>query len=105
MARKRRRSQRFNIPIKKIWHQTVSLLREECPRTGIGTLTGLFGYSRQSFYNGLKDNEFAENAIEPLIVEKAKDYRKDNPGLGCAEALPHHAWYCRERRDHHLPRL
>ena len=38
---------------KKIWHQTVSLLREECPRTEIGTLTGLFGYSRQSFYCGL----------------------------------------------------
>ena len=47
--------------------------------------TGLFGYSRQSFYNGVKDNEFAENAIEPLIVEKTKDYRKDTPGLGCAK--------------------
>jgi len=61
------------------------LLRDECPKTGIGTLAGLFGYSRQSFYNGVKENEFAENAIEPLIVEKAKDYRKDNPGLGCAK--------------------
>lgn len=61
------------------------MLRQECPKTGIGTLTGLFGYSRQSFYNGVKENEFAENAIEPLIVEKAKDYRKDNPGLGCAK--------------------
>lgn len=61
------------------------MLREECPKVGLGTLTGLFGYSRQSFYNGVKDNDFAENAIEPLIVEKAKDYRKDNPGLGCAK--------------------
>ena len=61
------------------------MLRQECPKTAIGTLTGLFGYSRQSFYNGVKENEFAENAIEPLIVEKAKDYRKDNPGLGCAK--------------------
>ena len=61
------------------------MLRQECPKAGIGTLTGLFGYSRQSFYNGVKENEFAENAIEPLIVEKAKDYRKDNPGLGCAK--------------------
>lgn len=51
----------------------------------MGTLSGLFGYSRQSYYNGVKDNDFAENAIEPLIVEKAKDYRKDNPGLGCAK--------------------
>ena len=29
--------------------------------------------------------DFAEDAIEPLIVEKAKDYRKDNPGLGCVK--------------------
>lgn len=61
------------------------MLREECPKTGLGTLTGLFGYSRQSFYNGVKEDEFAENALEPLIVEKARDYRKDNPGLGCAK--------------------
>lgn len=51
----------------------------------MGTLTGLFGYSRQSYYNGVKDNDFVVNAIEPLIIEKAKDYRKDNPGLGCAK--------------------
>ena len=49
------------------------------------TLCGLFGYSRQSFYNHKDDNEFAENAIEPLIVEKVQDYRGDNPGLGCAK--------------------
>ena len=61
------------------------MLRQECPNAGIGTLTGLFGYRRQSFYNRVEENEFAENAIEPLIVEKAKDYRKDNPGLGCAK--------------------
>lgn len=26
-----------------------------------------------------------ENALEPMIVEKARDYRTDNPGLGCAK--------------------
>lgn len=41
-------------------------------------------YSRQSYYKR-DDNEFAEDAIEPLIVEKARSYRKDNPGLGCAK--------------------
>ena len=51
----------------------------------MGSLTGLFGYSRQSYYNGVKDDEFAENAIEPLIVEKAKEYRAKNPGLGCTK--------------------
>ena len=63
----------------------MSLLREESPATALKTLCGLFGYSRQSYYNREGDNEFAENAIEPLIVEKASDYRKDNPGLGCAK--------------------
>ena len=27
----------------------------------------------------------AEDAIEPLIVEKAQSYRKENPGLGCSK--------------------
>jgi len=30
-------------------------------------------------------NDFAEDAIEPLIVEKAQDYCRNNPGLGCAK--------------------
>lgn len=51
----------------------------------MGSLTGLFGYSRQSYYNRNDNEDFAENAIEPLIIEKAQDYRKDNPGLGCAK--------------------
>ena len=63
----------------------MSLLRKESPAPALKTLCELFGYSRQSFYNKVEDNEFAENAIEPLIVEKAKDYRQDNPGLGCAK--------------------
>jgi len=38
----------FNIPIrKKSWHQTVSQLREREPGAGLGTLCGLFGYSRR----------------------------------------------------------
>ncbi len=54
----------------------------------MGTLTGLFGYSRQSYYLPHKDNDFSENALEPLIVEKAREYRKSNPGLVCAKLGP-----------------
>jgi hypothetical protein len=57
----------------------------ECPKSSLGTLTGLFGYSRQSFYSHKDGNNFAENALEPLIVEKATEYRIDNPGLGCTK--------------------
>lgn len=28
---------------------------------------------------------FAENAIEPLIIEKAREYRQGNPSLGCVK--------------------
>ena len=62
----------------------MSLLREECKAFGLSTLCGLFGYSRQSYYKR-DDNDFADDAIEPLIVEKTRDYRKDNPGLGCSK--------------------
>ncbi len=51
----------------------------------MGTLSGLFGYSRQSFYNHKSDDDFTENALEPIIVEKATEYRRENPGLGCAK--------------------
>ena len=41
--------QPFNIPVrKKIW-QTVSLLREDGSGAALGTLCGLFGYSRQAY--------------------------------------------------------
>lgn len=52
----------------------------------MNTLCRLFGYSRQSFYNRENpDNDFVDNALETMIVEKAREYRKDNPGLGCAK--------------------
>ncbi len=57
------------------------MLRES-DSAGLSTLCGLFGYSRQSYYKRGGNQEFAENAIEPLIVEKVKDYRENNPGLG-----------------------
>ena len=61
------------------------MLRKECSGAGLGTLCGLFGYSRQA-YNKRSDTEgFAEDAIEPIIMEKAREYRKSNPGLGAAK--------------------
>lgn len=69
---------------KKIWHQTVELLRRKYLWISIGLLCGLFGYSRQSYYRW-DNTDFADNAIEPLIVEEVQKYRKDNPGLGCAK--------------------
>ena len=49
------------------------------------SLCGLFGYSRQSYYSHRETNAFAEDAIEPLLIEKTREYRASNPGLGCAK--------------------
>lgn len=51
----------------------------------MGILAGLFGYSRQSYYKQPGDKAFVAEAIEELIVEKARDLRAPNPGLGCAK--------------------
>lgn len=41
--------------------------------------------TKQSYYNRNDNDNFVENVIESLIVEKVRDYRKYNPGLGCAK--------------------
>lgn len=62
--------QTFNIPIRKNLAPNSKSAREECKGFALSLLCGLFGYSRQSYYKR-DENEFAEDAIEPLIVEKA----------------------------------
>ena len=60
----------------------MSLLRGAEPGFGLGTLCGLFGYSRQTYYKCGGDEEFKPLALEPMIVERVKEYRNDNPRLG-----------------------
>ena len=60
----------------------MSLLHESSPGIPLKSLCELFGYSRQAYYKRDDQGTFAENAIEPLIVEKARSYRSENPGLG-----------------------
>ena len=62
----------------------MSRLRTGGQEVSLGTLCGLFGYSRQSYYKR-PSNDFAQGAMEPLIVEKVSEYRAKNPGLGCAK--------------------
>ena len=46
------------------------------------TLCGLFGYSRQAYYQYVSENEYRENAITPLIFDAVRKYRKDAPRIG-----------------------
>ena len=47
----------------------------------MATLCGLFGYSRQSYYKYGGD-DFRPLALEPILVERVKRYREENPRLG-----------------------
>jgi len=60
----------------------VSVLRVEFPKQGMDTLCGLFGYSRQAYYQYVTENEFRDNAITPLIFDAVRNYRKDAPRIG-----------------------
>ncbi len=51
----------------------------------MGTLCGLFGYSRQSYYKRDKKDDFTVDALEPLIIEKVREYRSQHPGMGCVK--------------------
>ena len=57
------------------------MLRTECQSQGLGTLCGLFGFTRQAYNKRNVSDGFAEEAIESIIIEKAREYRKSNPGL------------------------
>ena len=59
----------------------MSLLRVDGSGAALGTLCGLFGYSRQAYKKRVDKDGFAEDAIEPIIMEKAREYRRANPGL------------------------
>ena len=61
------------------------MLRTECQGQGLGTLCGLFGFTRQAYNKRNVSDGFAEEAIEFIIIEKAREYRKSNPGLGAAK--------------------
>lgn len=61
------------------------MLRTECQSQGLGTLCGLFGFTRQAYNKRNVSDGFAEEAIESIIIEKAREYRKSNPGLGAAK--------------------
>ena len=60
----------------------MSVLREEFPQRGMETLCGLFGYSRQAYYQYVSENEYRDNAITPLILEAVRNYRKEAPRMG-----------------------
>ena len=63
----------------------MSLLREAEPGFGLGTLCGLFGYSRQTYYKRVDDEGFRQLALEPMIVDRVKEYRRQRETVADVE--------------------
>lgn len=56
-------------------------MKAQFPRYGTGALCGLFGHSRQAYYQRLKD-DYLGQVREDVIVEMVRRERKDFPRIG-----------------------
>lgn len=66
---------------KKAWCQTVTTLRQRHPKCSLGVLCGLFGKSRQAYYQ-YKKNAIIRDVNESLICNTVIDIRGIAPRLG-----------------------
>lgn len=65
-----------------MWYQTVNALRTEFSTCGMGVLCGLFGKSRQGWYQ-YKSDYYRDNATELMILKAAHEIRDKAPRIGC----------------------
>lgn len=57
-------------------------MRSVYPHFGLGKCCALFGYSRQSYYKHVEENDFAQQALNELIVQSVRIYREQIPRIG-----------------------
>ena len=77
-----------NLDKKKIWSQTVQIVKERHPEYGIDALCGLFGNTRQAYYEKLKYISKKVLTSE-IILSLVKDTRIDFPRMGANKMLFH----------------
>ena len=75
---------KFKIPIrKKSWRQTVgSLHARDSGRYPVGHLCGLFGVSKQAYYQYDDDAVLSKASREEFALQYVKDIRGHDPGMG-----------------------
>jgi len=83
-------------------------LRNEFPCMSMETLCGLYGYSRQAYYQ-YKEKSFAASAIEQTVLQAVRSVRQDLPGIGMmklyviikdvfGDSMPGRDWFLRLMR-------
>ena len=72
---------------KKVWIQAVGVLTHMYPLTSKAVLCGLFGFSRQAWYDS-KKRQSGLQMQEVFILTLVKELRGDHPRMG-AEKLHH----------------
>ena len=66
---------------KKLWHHTVSEVKEEFPLASLKTLCAFFGKTRQAWYKAQNAKEI-EQMKDLLVIEHVQHIRKYLPRLG-----------------------
>ncbi len=67
--------------LKKVWFQTVQELNKDYPLAGMQNLCGLFGKTRQAYYEASWREEKVVNEQE-LVIKEVKRIREDLPRVG-----------------------
>lgn len=71
----------IKISIRKIWSQTVQVVKEHHPQYGLHALCGLLSYTRQAYYERLKYKQ--TRVLESdIILMPARAVRVDFPRRG-----------------------
>ena len=68
--------------LKKGWRQAVDNLRLRHPKESIGSLSGLFGKTREGYYSVSKEKRMRRELSEKEILDTVRDIRHEAPGIG-----------------------
>lgn len=71
----------WHRPAKKSWRQAVDNLRLRHPKESIGSLSGLFGKTREGYYSVSKEKRMRRELSEKEILDTVRDIRHEAPGI------------------------
>ena len=71
---------------KKVWPQTVDLLARMYPQSTKSDLCGLFGFTRQAWYDS-KKRQSEQQMKEVFILTEAYELRKEHKRMGAEKLL------------------
>ncbi len=72
----------WHRPAKKSWRGAVDNLRLRHPDESLGSLSGLFGKSREGYYSVSREKRLRKELSETEVVSTVKEIRTQAPGIG-----------------------